>query len=110
MGTKPKSVDAATAARMFEGGAHMLDVRKADAWSAGHVEGSDRVDPGAVDSHHVGRADSIITVCRNGSRSRRAARKLAKEGYRVYHLAGGLRAWKAAGLPLVTSNGGRPSV
>ena len=110
MATKIRSVDAGTAKIIFESGAHMIDVRGEAEWAAGHVEGSDRVPAGKVTSHTVGRADSVLVVCRNGSKSKRAARKLVKEGYRVYHLAGGLVSWKDLGLPLVTSNGGRSAV
>lgn len=109
MGAKFKSVDATTAHRIFEGGAHMVDVRSAEEWSAGHVEGSDRV-AGRIGRHSVGRADTVIAVCSNGALSKKAAKKLAKAGYQVYHLEGGLRGWQAAGLPLVSSNGGRPTV
>ena len=105
-----KSVDAQTAKRIYDGGAHMIDVRGEAAWAAGHVDGSDRVPPGRVNAHNVGRADSVIAVCRTGSRSKRAARKLAKAGYRVYHLEGGLKAWHAAGLPLASTNGNRPTI
>jgi rhodanese-related sulfurtransferase len=110
MATEIKSVDPGTANIILESGAHMIDVRSEAEWAAGHVEGADRVARYVVDSRSVGRADSVIVVCRNGSKSKRAARKLAKEGYRVYHLTGGLMAWQALGLPLVSSNGSRPKV
>ncbi len=107
MATKFTSVEAGTANVIFQSGAHMIDVRSAAEWAAGHVEGSDSVPAGEVGSHTVGRADSVLVVCRNGSKSKRAAKKLAKEGYRVYHLAGGLIAWQELGLPLVATNGAR---
>ena len=110
MATEIKSVDPGTANTVFQSGAHMIDVRSEAEWAAGHVEGADRVAGSAVGSRSVGRADSVIVVCRNGSKSKRAAKKLAKEGYRVYHLAGGLLKWQAHGLPLVSSNGSRPNI
>jgi rhodanese-related sulfurtransferase len=88
----------------------MIDLRNEADWAAGHVEGSDRVNPARVGSHSIGRADTVIVVDLTGSRSKRAAKKLAKEGYRVYHLDGGLRAWERAGLPLRSSNGGRSNL
>ena len=110
MATKIKSVDPGTANIIYRSGAHVIDVRGETEWAAGHVEGSDRVARDEVGSHSVGRADSVLVVCRNGSKSKRAAKKLAKEGYRAYHLAGGLIAWKALGLPLVSSNGAKPKI
>ena len=105
-----KSVDAATAKRILDGGAHMIDVRSEGDWAAGHVEGSDRVPVGRISSHSVGRADTVIAVCANGKQSRRAAKQLAKEGYQTYHLDGGLSAWHEAGLPLTSTNGARPKI
>ena len=107
MATKFKSVEPGTANVIFQSGAHIIDVRSAPEWAAGHVEGSDRVAAGEVGARTVGRADSVLVVCRDGSKSKRAAKKLAKEGYRVYHLAGGLVAWREIGLPLVATNGAR---
>ena len=110
MAARFKSVDAKTAKVIFDSGAHIIDVRPEAEWSAGHVEGSDRVDPNRVGAKTIGRADAIVVVCRNGSKSKRAAKKLAKEGYRVYHLKGGLEAWYALGLSLVSTNGARATV
>ena len=110
MAAKFKSVDAQTAHRIVESGAHVVDVRDEEAFAAGHVEGADRVALGRVGSHSVGRADTVVAVCANGSRSKRAAKKLAKDGYQTYHLEGGLLEWQAAGLPLRSNNGSRPTI
>ena len=50
---------------------------------------------------------TVITVCRSGHRSARAAALLARDGHDVVNLAGGMHAWARAGLPVVAS-GGRP--
>ena len=49
----------------------------------------------------------IVTVCRSGNRSARAAALLARDGREVSNLTGGMRAWARAGLPVVAA-GGRP--
>ena len=110
MATKIESVPPSSAKVIFDSGSHMIDVRSEAEWVAGHVEGSNRVSAGEVNSHSVGRADTVLVVCRKGSRSKRTAKKLVKEGYRVYHLAGGLAAWADLGLPLVSSNGSRAKI
>jgi rhodanese-related sulfurtransferase len=110
MPDKFKSVDAMTAKRIFDGGAHMVDVRDEHQWAAGHVEGSDRIPTGRISKHSVGRADTVLVVSATGRESRRAAKKLVKEGYQVYHLEGGLHAWRAAGLPLRSTTGARPTI
>ena len=44
----------------------------------------------------------MMLYCRSGYRSTLAAAELAAAGYtQIYHLDGGIRAWNAAGLPLV---------
>jgi rhodanese-related sulfurtransferase len=48
-----------------------------------------------------------VAVCRSGRRSARAAALLAGTGREVANLAGGMRAWADAGLPVV-AKGGRP--
>ena len=43
----------------------------------------------------------VVTVCRNGMESAKAARRLVKAGFtRVHTLAGGIGAWQRADLPL----------
>lgn len=44
----------------------------------------------------------VITVCRNGQSSAKAAAVLRRQGFqRVHTLAGGLLAWEGASLPLL---------
>jgi len=46
-------------------------------------------------------ARPVIAYCARGQRSRMAASSLAKAGFsEIYHLNGGIDAWRAAGLPL----------
>jgi rhodanese-related sulfurtransferase len=42
----------------------------------------------------------IVCVCATGSRSRSAAKILAKEGYTVLDLNGGMHAWHRDGFPI----------
>jgi rhodanese-related sulfurtransferase len=49
------------------------------------------------------RDEPIVLVCRSGGRSARAAQMLAAAGFRrVMNLAGGMIAYRAAGLPVET--------
>ena len=48
---------------------------------------------------------TVITVCRSGHRSARAAALLAREGREVASLPGGMHAWARAGLPCVAGGG-----
>jgi rhodanese-related sulfurtransferase len=49
---------------------------------------------------------TVITVCRSGHRSARAAALLAREGHEVVNLSGGMNAWARAGLPVAAGGGG----
>ena len=42
----------------------------------------------------------ILTICQSSHRSPFAARKLAKAGYDVTNVSGGMMAWRKAGLPV----------
>ena len=48
---------------------------------------------------------TVITVCRSGARSARAAALLTRDGRDVVNLSGGMHAWARAGLPVVGSGG-----
>lgn len=65
---------------------------------------------GQLDGRRSGlpRDRQIITVCRSGRRSALAARQLSVQGYSATNLAGGMVAWAASGLPVVTATGHSP--
>ncbi len=97
------------AKQMQEEGAVLLDVREDIEWRAGHAPGARHIPLGRLPHRlrDLPPRRTIITVCRSGARSARAAAYLAREGHEVMNLAGGMRAWARAGLPVVAS-GGRP--
>jgi len=94
--------------KKVDDGAILLDVREPHEWAAGHAQGARHIPLGQLGQRQrelpAGRP--IITVCRSGGRSARAAALLA-EGREVANLRGGMRAWAASDL-LVVANGGRP--
>jgi rhodanese-related sulfurtransferase len=47
----------------------------------------------------------IVAICRSGGRSRAVAEALGGAGFDAVNLAGGMRAWEAAGLPVETDTG-----
>ena len=108
-GRKYASIGPADAQRRIDDGAVLLDVREPAEWRAGHAPKARHIPLGDLDRRRkelpAGR--EIITVCRSGNRSARAAGILAADGHTVRNLTGGMRAWSAAGLPVV-AKGGRP--
>ena len=90
-------------------GAILLDVREDAEWQAGHAPRAKHIPLGrlAARLRDVPSNRTVVTVCRSGARSARAAALLAREGREAVNLTGGMRAWARAGLPVVAS-GGRP--
>lgn len=83
----------------------VLDVRSADEFKEGHIEGAVNIDQAQSNFIEKAKAamstDKTIAVyCRSGRRSANAAGKLAAEGYKCVNLKGGILAWKEAGKPV----------
>jgi len=99
-------ISVADAARELEGGATLIDVREKEDWDNGHVPGAVHMSRGTVEldiEEKVPALDApIICHCGGGSRSALVVESLQKMGYtNVKSLAGGFKAWKQAGLPMV---------
>jgi len=100
-------IDPAESKQRVDGGAMLLDVRNADEWEAGHVEGATWIPMNEiVDRQGELPTDrEIVVICKVGGRSARVAEALVGAGYDAANVAGGAEAWQAAGLPIVTSDG-----
>jgi rhodanese-related sulfurtransferase len=105
------SLNAQQAREAIDAGAVLIDVRTTREWNAGHAPFATHVPMDQLDRrlNRVTTGQQVVVVCRSGTRSRAVCRQLASAGYDARNLAGGLRAWDRAGLPLV-DNRGRPGV
>ena len=103
----PKDAAAELASRQ----AVLVDVREAEEWQHGHIEGSIPAPRGLVEffadptsPRHKEPLDPtrrVIVVCASGARASLAALTLKEMGYEdVAVLEGGLKAWTDAGLPV----------
>jgi len=84
----------------------LLDVRTAQEFQDGHLEGALNIDQKQDDfvekaSAMLPRDKKIAVYCRSGRRSVSAANRLAAVGYRCVNLKGGILAWQKAGRPVV---------
>lgn len=106
MATVPEVSPADAAARPE--GAVLLDVREDDEWQAGHAPGAVHMALGDLGREYGRLPDDapVLCVCRTGHRSERAAAALRGAGYDASNVAGGMKAWLADGLPVVTDGGG----
>ncbi len=107
--SKPyRTVTAAQAAALADGGAVLLDVREPHEWQAGHAPRARHIPLGQLHRRaaELPRGRALVTVCRSGARSARAAAVLARDGREVSNRAGGRQAWARAGRPVVARGGG----
>jgi rhodanese-related sulfurtransferase len=85
----------------------VIDVCEAAEFAAGHVVGARSVPLGVLDSSKDlpgNKTLPLVLVCASGVRARKAAGSLAKRGYQnTQVLAGGMQAWRQAGLPVEVS-------
>jgi rhodanese-related sulfurtransferase len=97
------SVDDARAA-VDRGEAVLIDVREESDWREGHAVGARHLSRGVIELEIEEQvpdpSQPIICYCGGGSRSALVAESLQKMGYtNVRSLAGGMKAWREAGLP-----------
>jgi rhodanese-related sulfurtransferase len=83
----------------------VIDVREANEFTSGHVLGAKNVPAPRMEtagSDIVKKKDRpIIVYCDGGDRSSKALAALKKQGFtRAANLAGGIKAWQEAGLPV----------
>ena len=92
---------------LARGEALALDVREPAEWQAGRIPGSLHIPLGELPSRadELPRDGRIVAVCRSGNRSGLATSALRRAGYEVDNLRGGLKAWRASGLPLDPPHG-----
>jgi rhodanese-related sulfurtransferase len=92
------------AAKSKSGQAVIVDVREKDEWDEQHIPDAIHMSRGTIELDIEEKVhdtnELIICHCGGGGRSALAAESLQKMGYKnVRSMAGGFKAWKAAGLP-----------
>jgi rhodanese-related sulfurtransferase/glyoxylase-like metal-dependent hydrolase (beta-lactamase superfamily II) len=89
-----------------------LDVREQDEWDAGHDNTAMHIAmadlPAAAKTFPKDR--KIICICRSGNRSGKVAAWLISRGLDAVNMTGGMQAWAADGLPVVTDSGSAGTV
>ena len=103
------SVGPQEAMRRMNDSAVLVDVREPGEFAGGHAPmavplplGRIRSEGGkALEALRIPQEAEILLICRSGMRSRLAQSALSKDARRCLNVAGGMRAWTAAGLPVV---------
>ena len=91
-----------------EGNTVIVDVREDFEHAEERIDGAElmplsKFDPAALRARHPDAR--MVFQCRSGRRSADAASRYAAGGERVFHLAGGIEAWKASGRATVKPAG-----
>jgi len=91
------------ASKLQSSEAVIVDVREKDEWDEQHIPGAIHLSRGTLELDVEEKVPdmnaTIICHCGGGGRSALAAESLQKMGYKnVRSMAGGFKAWKAAGL------------
>src|SRR5438034_10920984 len=92
------------AAKLKGGEGVIVDVRDKDEWDEGHIPGAMHMSRGTIELDIEEKVPDtnamIICHCGGGGRGALATENLQKMGYKnVRNMAGGFKAWQAAGLP-----------
>ncbi|MFL5484785.1 MAG: rhodanese-like domain-containing protein [Gemmatimonadaceae bacterium] len=104
--SRVREVDVDTTRRKLESGeATVIDVREESEWAAGHARGAQHLGKGVIERDIEQRVPDknaeLILYCGGGFRSALSADNLQRMGYtNVASMAGGWRAWQAAGAPI----------
>ncbi len=82
----------------------LIDVCEPAEYAAGHATGARNIPFGSLEGSKDLPSNKnlpVVLICASGARSGRAVAMLNKLGYeRAYTLAGGLRAWREANMPV----------
>ena len=100
--TMVPEVDVVTAARSTDA---LVDVREDAEWIAGHATGAVHVPLAHCRPDDLPDSSRVLVICRTGRRSGLAVRALRDAGLDAVNVAGGMKAWAAAGLPVVRDDG-----
>jgi len=100
-----KDVGTHAATQLMNRDALVLDVREAKELADGKLPSAVHIPLSELDKRvgeiakHASRP--VVAYCARGQRSRAAGGPLSKAGFKdIYHLTGGLAAWRGAGLPV----------
>ncbi|MDQ4144031.1 MAG: rhodanese-like domain-containing protein, partial [Actinomycetota bacterium] len=85
----------------------IIDVRHPHEWEAGRIEGARHIplDELAERLEEIDPQRAVVTVCRSGARSGKAAELLQSQGFEAQNLEGGIKAWADEGFAVTTPEG-----
>lgn len=87
----------------------LVDVRTPEEFDESHISGAVNIDVKSADfmpraMQSLSKERPVYVYCRSGRRSLQAGEMLAKKGYRVVNLSGGIIEWTGNNLPVESEN------
>ena len=91
--------------RLMNQGALVLDIRKAEEFAAGHVNGAKHLSSEKIltagDEFKRFKEKPVVVICDSGSLASAAVRQLTQQGFtKAFTLRGGFAGWRAENLPV----------
>ncbi len=91
--------------RLMNQGALVLDIRKAEEFAQGHVNGAKHLPSDQIltagDTFKRFKEKPVVVYCDSGSLAAAAVRQLNEQGFtKAFTLRGGLAGWRAENLPI----------
>ena len=80
----------------------IVDVREPSEYQAGHIAGAKLIPLGELEARmdELPQDRQILCVCASGARSSMATQRLARAGYTVINLRGGMMGWSQNRYPI----------
>jgi rhodanese-related sulfurtransferase len=103
--TLPMTISVTEASTRFAAGAFLMDVREQSEWNTAHIQGAILIPLGQLSSRlsEIPTDRDVLIICHSGNRSAQARDQLRAAGYlNTTSIDGGMTAWMAAGLQVVT--------
>lgn len=84
----------------------ILDVRREQEYKESHLEGAILLDILSSESFDAGlkefdKEKTYYLYCKSGRRSKLAALRMQKEGFKVFEMEGGIQAWIKSDMPTI---------
>jgi rhodanese-related sulfurtransferase len=103
--TSAAAISAQDLIRLMNQGALVLDIRAADKFAEGHVNGAKQLSSDQIlsagETFKRYKEKPVVVYCDSGSLAAAAVRQLIEQGFtKAFTLRGGLAAWRAENLPI----------
>lgn len=72
----------------------LIDIRTIQEYRLGHIKGASNIPLNRLNTYQGDKEKTYYVICQSGIRSKKAAKYLQKQGYSVWHVLGGMNAWR----------------